>query len=98
MVVHILHNRSETDIQHGEILELKTIPHDFDLLALGVGDDLSRDVDLVRQVEYVETEVVGQVRVVQLFVGGQAQFDDVLDFLAGDLNRSRGTPGTRRII
>lgn len=82
MVVSLLHDRRKTHVQHSQILVLQAVPHDFYLLALGVGDDLPGDVHLVGQVEHVQPQIVHDVGVVELFVGAQAQFDDMFNLFA----------------
>lgn len=56
-------------------------------MSLGVGDYLSVDVDTVGDVEDVNASVVDEVGIPDLLHRTEAQLYDILDFLAGDLNR-----------
>lgn len=98
MVVHIFEDGCESDTQERHIFPCHAVPHDLHLLSFGVGDDLSGHVNLVRHVEDVQAKVVSEVGVVKLFIGSQTKFDDVFDFLPGDLTNLLITPGTLLII
>lgn len=84
MVVHHLGDRGEAHGQLGEVFEHLHVPKDFDLLALGVGDHLARDVDAVWGVVDVKAEVVDQVGEVDLLLGGEAEGGDFFGLPAGD--------------
>lgn len=95
MVVNRLQDRSEAHTQVGQVLKGEGVPVDLDFLAFRVGHNLPGQIDLVGVVEHVQTQSVDQVSVVDLLEGSEAQLDDVLDFLPGDLHKGRLTPGTR---
>lgn len=95
MIVYCLQDRGKVDVQLRKILEAQRIEEHFDFLSFGVSDYLTSNVDTVWLIEDIEAEMVSKPCVSDLFHGGKAQLDDVLDLFTGDLYYARVTPGTR---
>ena len=89
MVVNCFQDRGKSHVQSGHILKSEGVPEDLNFLALGVGDDLPSDVDRIGEVEDVESQIVGQVGIVDLLKRGEPELHDVLDFLPTDLRLSK---------
>ena len=87
----------EVDVQLREILKAHGVEEDFYFLCLRVGDHLAGDVDSVRLVEDIESDMVGEVGVSDLLERGESDLDDVLDLSAGYLSGVGRTPGTLRM-
>lgn len=77
MIINKFLNWSESDVHHGKIFVGLGIPQNLDFFSLGVGDDLSGDENLVREIEYIETQVIGQVGKINLFLRSQSQFNNM---------------------
>lgn len=83
VIINKLLNWSESDVHHGEILVSLSAPQNLDLLSLGVGDDLSGDENLVGEIKNIQSQVIGKVGKINLFLWGQSEFNNVFTFLSG---------------
>ena len=73
MLIEIFLNRCKTDTDHGQVFEYLPVPVDLYFLTLGVGEDLSDNIDLVGHVGDIEAEVAEEIRKVDFFVRVQTE-------------------------
>lgn len=71
VVISKFHNGCKSDIQHSQIFVGLSVPHNFDFFSFTISDYLTSDKDLVGQVKYVESDVVGNISVIDLLLGSQ---------------------------
>jgi hypothetical protein len=97
MVVHRLKNRGKVNVKLRQIFKAHGIEENLNLLTLGIGDNLTGNVDTVGLIEDVKAEVVSEIGISDLLKRAQSDFDDVLNFSASNLDYEECTPGTRRM-
>lgn len=95
MVIHRFQNRSKSDIQRSHILKDERIPENLNLLTFRVGNNLTSNIDLVREVKDIKTNIVCKVSIVNLLKWRKSKFNNMLNLFSCDLYYYyEYTPGT----
>jgi len=66
-------DRGVTICHHGHFIISTGRPQDFNLLTLGVSNDLSANISLVSFIEDIDSHIDDKVRVINLFIGGKTK-------------------------
>ena len=84
MVIHGFQNRSKSDIQRSHIFKDERIPENLNLLTFRVGNNLTSNVDLVREVKDIKTNIVCKVSIVNLLKWRKSKFNNMLNLFSCD--------------
>jgi len=83
-VLMLLPNRSITKDHHGHLIIGGRWPEDLNLLSLGIGDNLPREICLISLVEYIDSVIDNYIGIVDLLIWGEPQLLDPECLLSGE--------------